>query len=64
MKKFILYQFGISGQPLKPIDADEKKARKQKKLLQLNTAYLRKEFMSFVKTGTELKNIVVKSGAD
>ena len=64
MKKFIPYQFGISDQPLKPFDADEKKARKQKKLLQLNTAYLRKEFMSLVKTGTELKNIVVKSGAD
>jgi hypothetical protein len=40
MKHYIPYQFGISGQPLKPFDGDEKKAKKLEKLLNLKTADL------------------------
>jgi len=40
MKQFIPYQFGISGQPLKPFVPDEKKAKKLEKLLKLEQADL------------------------
>lgn len=40
MKHHIPYQFGMSNQPFKPFDADEKKRKRLEKLLKLNEAPL------------------------
>ncbi|HEY5393176.1 MAG TPA: hypothetical protein VIJ57_13720 [Hanamia sp.] len=61
MKKFIPFQFGISSQPLKPFDADEKKARKLEKLLRLDTSDVMVKICNHYVSNTEFKYYIVQT---